>query len=236
MAGFRVARHKLFARRFLARAAMALFPEDRAKRRSFHDAALDAGAKLYAERADALPDDASRFQECHRALVLAGVRCATLLGVERATALKAIGDVYRDLSQDVPRQRFQMLLTFAPNPLRILQKTGTAKELRRMMGQDMVVKDDVGPEHYALVVEGCAYNDFFKRHGEPDVTLVFCQADRAWMDVVNRSKRRLSVSRPNTQSTGSSTCIFRYENASSPVKPNVDVAASHAGDRGGASA
>jgi adenosine/AMP kinase len=230
MAVFEVVKHTRFVRRFLLRAAKALFPDDRAKRRSFHDAALDLSANLYVERAHALPDDASRFQECHRALVLASVRCATQLAVERAEALKTIADVYKNLSQHVPRRRFQLLMALAPNPLRILQRTGTAKELRRMMGRDMLAKDDVGPHHYALVIEGCAYNDFFRRHGEPDITLVFCQADRAWMDVVNRSKRPLSISRPKTQSTGSSICIFRYENAAHFAKPNIDVAAAPFGD------
>jgi len=224
MAKFQMARQRRFARRFLGAAAKALFPGDAARRKSFHDQALAQGAGLYAERADLLPDAASRYQESHRALVLASVRSAAALGVSRTEAIETIGEVYRELSQEVPKQFYGLLLTFAPNPLGVLQKLGMADGLRRMMGQDMVVKDDVGPHHYALVVEGCAYNAFFQRHGEPEVTLVFCRADRAWMDVINRSRRPLSISRPSTQSTGAERCIFRYENITGATKPDVDVA------------
>ncbi|MDX2238358.1 MAG: L-2-amino-thiazoline-4-carboxylic acid hydrolase [Hyphomonadaceae bacterium] len=224
MPGFASGRQARFARRFLAAAARALFPQDTARRDSFSAAAAAMGAQLYAERADTLPDDASRDQESHRALVLASVRCAVELGVVRAEAIDVIGAVYRDISQAAPKNQFRLLLALAPNPLRVLQRLGMAESLRRMMGQDMLAKDDVGPDHYALVIEGCAYNDFFRRHGESDVTLVFCKADRAWMDVINRSKRSLTITRPSTQSTGAAQCVFRYENSASAVKPDIDAA------------
>lgn len=224
MPGFANGRQARFARRFLTATARALFPEDTSRRDSFIAAATAMGARLYAERADTLPDDASRDQESHRALVLASVRCAVDLGAVRADAIDVIGAVYRDISQAAPKNQFKLLLTFAPDPLRVLQKLGMAEALRRMMGRDMRAKDEVGPHHYALVIEGCAYNDFFRRHGESDVTLVFCKADRAWMDVINRSKRSLTITRPSTQSTGAAQCVFRYENSASPVKPDIDVA------------
>lgn len=156
-----------------------------------------------------------------RAAVLAIVRAAVAAGFPRAVARAAAARAYHD-----PRGRkadpFEAVLK-AEDPVAILKNAGLTKGFSRSYGESMRGHDESGEDHADLVVTTCAYNDFFRKHGEADLTFIFCTADWAWMDRINASDRPIAIERPTTLSTGGTECRFHFVRTNADRKPEVDI-------------
>ncbi len=56
----------------------------------------------------------------------------------------------------------------------------------------------------------CLFNDFFRTHGAPEVTSVFCALDTVWADELNHPRYQARFERPTTLAVGDDACRFQF--------------------------
>jgi hypothetical protein len=59
-------------------------------------------------------------------------------------------------------------------------------------------------------ISRCLFNDFFRAHGAPEVTSLFCALDTVWADELDQPHYRVRFERPTTLATGSDACRFQF--------------------------
>jgi len=89
-------------------------------------------------------------------------------------------------------------------------ETKVAKTTEERYGGAFSISEERGRESYVIKVHKCAYNDFFKRRGYPELTKVFCAWDTIWSKEINRQKRGLSFKRPTTLAEDEQPCRFEF--------------------------
>jgi hypothetical protein len=81
---------------------------------------------------------------------------------------------------------------------------------RKMYGKSMQFDHEHTSDGVDMLVRRCSFHQFFVDHGVPGLTLVVCNWDRNWMDLLNASRRPIRSERPTTISTGGDCCRFRF--------------------------
>jgi hypothetical protein len=56
----------------------------------------------------------------------------------------------------------------------------------------------------------CLFNDFFRAHGAPEVTSLFCALDSVWADELNQPHYKAHFERPTTLAAGDDACRFQF--------------------------
>ncbi|WP_162932201.1 L-2-amino-thiazoline-4-carboxylic acid hydrolase [Solimonas sp. K1W22B-7] len=59
----------------------------------------------------------------------------------------------------------------------------------------------------------CLFNDFFRTHGAPEVTSLFCALDTVWADELNQPRYKAHFERPTTLAAGDDACRFQFSRA-----------------------
>jgi hypothetical protein len=67
-------------------------------------------------------------------------------------------------------------------------------------------------------VRRCLFNDFFRRHGAPELTSIFCTLDSVWIKELHQPKYRVRFERPTTLARGDDACRFQFSRVSSSSK------------------
>jgi hypothetical protein len=165
---------------------------------------------LFDESFDALPDKQARS--------ILGMCCLVLAAAEELQT--SIGDAA--VAFDTVRRAFastyptplswivRVWLWFHRDPVKNLLGLSFAKLGQRMYGKSMQFADEKTDHAADMLVTRCAFHQFFVDHGRPELTVLVCAWDRAWMDVVDRSSRPIRTERLSTISTGGDCCRFRF--------------------------
>lgn len=74
----------------------------------------------------------------------------------------------------------------------------------------------------------CLFNDFFRAHGAPELTAVFCHLDSIWIDELHRPQYKVRFERPTTLAKGGDACRFQFSRTS--VSSEEDARPGAAGD------
>lgn len=166
--------------------------------------------ELFDEGFDALPDAQGRSILGMCSLVLA----ANEEMERRASDSQATFDtVRRAFAATYPGPLVwftRTFLWFTRDPLGSLKRRSLSAISRRMYGQSMEFAEEQTDETADMLVTHCAFHQFFVDHGRPELTVMVCAWDRAWMDAINRSRRPLRSERLSTISTGGDCCRFRF--------------------------
>jgi len=109
------------------------------------------------------------------------------------------------------------------DPFHALSKYSMPEINYKLFGSSMCFEERKNDNQFDLIVTRCAFHAFFVKHGEPQLTRLFCEWDRNWMDVANASSRPIRVDRPSALSMGDEQCIFQFVYDETKPKPENDV-------------
>lgn len=70
------------------------------------------------------------------------------------------------------------------------------------------------PERSHTHIRKCLFNDFFRAHGAPELTRVFCALDSIWVDELHRPRYGVRFERPTTLAAGDDACRFEFSRRS----------------------
>lgn len=59
-------------------------------------------------------------------------------------------------------------------------------------------------------IKKCFFNDFFRQHGAPELTSIFCALDLVWIDELHQPKYQVRFERPTTLAKGDDACRFQF--------------------------
>ena len=59
-------------------------------------------------------------------------------------------------------------------------------------------------------INKCFFNDFFRQHGAPELTSIFCALDSLWIGELHQPKYRVRFERPTTLARGDDACRFQF--------------------------
>jgi len=59
-------------------------------------------------------------------------------------------------------------------------------------------------------INKCLFNDFFRQHGAPELTSIFCALDSIWIDELHQPKYGVRFERPTTLAGGDDACRFQF--------------------------
>jgi hypothetical protein len=141
-------------------------------------------------------------------LVLASYRILVAETTDLQMAYSIVKGTISNLGTSFGRFMFSPLLWFYRDPVMKMSKINWQKWNQLIYGKSMEFGQENSADRVIIVVNKCAFYQFFVEHGEPQLTQVFCAWDRLWMDVLDRSPRPIRTERPTTISTGSNCCQF----------------------------
>jgi hypothetical protein len=166
--------------------------------------------ELFDERVESLPDKQARQILGICSLVLAA---SEVLEREVAEASAAFDIVRRAFAKTYPGPFTWMVRTWLllhRDPVGNLLGRSFEALGRRMYGKSMQFTEERRDDSVDMLVTRCAFHQFFIDHGRPELTVLVCAWDRAWMDAIDRSRRPIRTERLSTISTGGECCRFRF--------------------------
>jgi len=183
-----------------------------------------AAQALFDGHRQTLPDTQARTILGMCSLVLAGYReLGAALG-DSQTAFTIVKAAFHQTHQTFAKFMYRPLLWFSRDPVKMIAKLNMAKFGQRMYGTSMGFAQEQTSDRVTLIVNRCAFHQFFVEHGEPALTQLLCAWDRHWMDVLDASKRPVRTERPTTISTGADRCRFHFvRDTAKEGKPKSDV-------------
>ncbi|HSW13568.1 MAG TPA: L-2-amino-thiazoline-4-carboxylic acid hydrolase [Solimonas sp.] len=70
-------------------------------------------------------------------------------------------------------------------------------------------------------ITGCLFNDFFRAHGAPEVTRLFCALDTVWVEELHQPRYKARFERPTTLAAGDDACRFQFSRADSETQTDA---------------
>lgn len=178
--------------------------------------------ELAARRGAGLPDRASAMIYAQTSCVLAAFRVLEGRLGNRREAYRIVRNAQLKAGKRIASNYMRLSLFFTRNPIAFYRRSDLENFMRRLMGSVMQVQQENGTTHIDLVIQRCAYFDFFHEEGEPALTRILCAWDRPWMEAFEKSGRNIHVERPAAFSQGNIECRFRF--AEGPAtSANADV-------------
>jgi len=170
--------------------------------------------QLFDADKERLPDKQAYMVQGACCMVLAAYRILKDQSQDQQQAFALVRAAFQRTYRGMGKFMMRPLLWFSRDPVKTLTSSDrTMKWSRRMYGVSMGFAQEADADSYTLVVNRCAFHQFFVDHDEATLTPLICEWDRNWMDVVDASTRPVRTERPTTISTGSQTCRFRFVRA-----------------------
>jgi hypothetical protein len=142
-------------------------------------------------------------------------------------AEKLAGDAMFTTARSAYMLMTRIELKLLRDPVSALSRVSLARISSLMYGRSMEFDQEIARDRVSLIVNRCAFHQFFTDNGEPHLTRLLCRYDRNWMDLVNASNRPVRIDRPSTISTGSPQCLFHFARDQEPRKKEArDVVSS----------
>lgn len=88
---------------------------------------------------------------------------------------------------------------------------------QRLFGSGFIYEQAVQtPERSDTHIRSCLFNDFFRAHGAPELTPVFCALDSIWVEELHKPRYGVRFERPTTLAAGGDACRFEFSRAVGP--------------------
>lgn len=183
-----------------------------------------AAQRIFDARCESLPDKQARMILGSCAVVLAAYRELRARGLDAETAYEIVRHAFLRTFQKPAKLIWGVVLGLSRDPVKLFSRRIFRGGGQGMYGSSMEFASEVTADSVELIVNRCAFHQFFVDNGEPQLTPIFCGWDRNWMDVVDGSDRPVHSERPTTISTGSDQCRFRLvRDDSGQAKTTRDV-------------
>jgi L-2-amino-thiazoline-4-carboxylic acid hydrolase-like protein len=183
--------------------------ELRAAREGVTDNIKREAQALFDGQRTSLPDRRARLILTLCSLILASYRELLILTGEPKRSEEIVGKTLFITNQGLAKL-MTLSVTLARQPLKVLSRSPLQRISELTYGKSMGFSQEKTDGSVTLVVNRCAFHQFFVDHGEPQLTKLLCMWDRNWMDPINWSDRPVRIERPSTISTGSEVCRFRF--------------------------
>lgn len=179
---------------------------------------------LYDSRSQTLPDRQAGTILGMCSLVLAAYRESKVTLGNQQAALDVVKAALHQNYKGFGKFMNRPLLWISRDPVTLLSKLNLKRWSQWMYGKSMEFEQETAADRVTLLVNRCAFHQFFVEQGEPELTRLFCAWDRHWMDVIDESKRPMRTERPSTISTGAGSCRFHFvRDVQKEGKPKIDV-------------
>jgi len=179
---------------------------------------------LYDSRSQTLPDRQAGTILGMCSLVLAAYRELKITLGNQQSALDVVKAAVHRNYEAFGKFMNRPLLWISRDPVTLLSRLNLKRWSQWMYGKSMEFEQDTAADRVPLLVNRCAFHQFFVEQGEPELTQLFCAWDRHWMDVIDESKRPVRTERPSTISTGADSCRFHFvRDARKEGKSKIDV-------------
>lgn len=183
-----------------------------------------AAQVLFDSRRQTLPDVQAQTILGICSLILAGYRELREALSDSQTAFNILKVAFSQTYQTFGKFMYRPLLWLSRDPVKMIAKLNMAKFVQRMYGTSMGFAQEQTSDSVTLIVNRCAFHQFFVEHGEPELTQLLCAWDRHWMDVLDASNRPVRTERPMTISTGGDCCRFHFvRDEAKAGKPKRDI-------------
>jgi hypothetical protein len=166
--------------------------------------------KIFDDERASLPDRRARLVLTLCSLILTSYRELLILTGDSTQASDIVGKALLQTNQKPAKLLTRAFILSLPNPFQLISRVSIKGISRLTYGKSMGFEQERTENSVSLIINRCAFHQFFIDHGEPQLTQLLCLWDRNWMDPINRSRRPLRIERPTTISTGSETCQFRF--------------------------
>jgi hypothetical protein len=81
----------------------------------------------------------------------------------------------------------------------------------QLFGPDFVYVQAVQESNQSFThINKCLFNDFFRAHGAPELTTIFCILDSVWIDELHKPSYKIRFERPTTLARGDDACRFQF--------------------------
>jgi L-2-amino-thiazoline-4-carboxylic acid hydrolase-like protein len=167
---------------------------------------------IFDARRASLPDRRARLVLTLCSLILASYRELLNVTGDPKEAEEIVGKTLLQTNQASARVMTRVFILSSRNPFRLLSRVSLKGISELTYGRSMGFDQERTQNSVSLIVNRCAFHQFFIDNGEPQLTQLLCLWDRNWMDPINSSNRPVRIERPTTISTGSETCQFRFVN------------------------
>ena len=168
-----------------------------------------AAQEIFNAREDTLPDRRARLILTMCSLILASYRELLSVMDDEKRAEQIVGKALFQTNQALGTLMSAPLL-WPRKPFKFISRTPLKRISELTYGKSMGFAQERTEHSVSLIVNRCAFHQFFIDNGEPQLTQLLCLWDRNWMDPINTSDRPIKIERPTTISTGSETCQFRF--------------------------
>ncbi len=181
----------------------------------------DTALQLFDEGKGTLPDKQAHMIRGACSLVLAAYRIVKDQSHDQQQAFTLVMAAFQQTYQGMGKFIMRPLLWVSRDPVKTLSSSERLRSWSQSMyGSSMGFDQAVDADGYTLIVNRCAFHQFFIDHDEPLLTPLVCAWDRNWMDVVDSANRPVRVERPTTISTGADACRFRFVRDNDKTNPS----------------
>lgn len=167
-----------------------------------------AAQALFDRQRQTLPDAQAQMIIGICSLVISGYRELVAETGSSQTAFNIVKATVGQLHRRLAKFMFRPLLWLSHDPVKTMAKINWKQWNQRIYGKSFEFDQETTSDRVTLIVNRCAFHQFFVEQGEPHLTQVICAWDRLWMDVIDTSKRPIRTERPTTISTGANYCQF----------------------------
>jgi hypothetical protein len=185
----------------------------------------DAAAAVWEAERDGMADAQAGTIVATCALALAADRLLAGELADRRDARAILRRAFLGTWRVPARVGTWIAIRIVPRPATVVTRFPFARFMRWTYGSGMQTRWEPRPPGGDLVVTSCAFHRFFAVHGAPELTSLFCEWDRTWMDVLDAAPAAIRTERPTTIASGGAECRFRFVSHAGPKPaPPRDVA------------
>lgn len=192
--------------------------------RSIAKATAREARRTFADREGSLPDKQGRTILAMCSLVLASYRELVSACGDEERAFQILRNAFRQTYRPMGRLMYAPWVWFSRDPVGALERSDLTRSGVLLFGSSMSFSQEADESSVSMIVDRCAFHQFFVEQGEPGLTRLICAWDRSWMDVIDGSAKPIRTERRTTISTGGDRCRFRFvRDSDKQGKPVNDV-------------
>ena len=166
--------------------------------------------KLTVENEAMIVDRAARTHLGMTALVLASYQVILPHFKDGESVVNTLEGTFTGVGKRWIKLYTRLILRFSRDPF-ITMIEVSKKRVENNYGKTFVFEySGDGRNDFIITTKKCFYHDFFVVNDIPELTRVFCSADRNWFDEIRPEKHGFKFERPFTLGYGGSECPFKF--------------------------
>jgi len=155
----------------------------------------------------------NRTYDWHRdicCIMLAVYRTLNSTSISRDTLLDALQEALTTPNSHFIKFAVRTKLLFSRDPMHTLVEYNKTR-IPLFYGNEFdYVEEGDSTVQYTMRITRCFYHNFFANNAAPELTALFCEWDKNWMNSISPLKHGVRVERKTTIGTGGESCPFTF--------------------------